>query len=202
MITDLISLPRLIELFGESNYSRRNLEEQLISAIDVVDPNILSKNCCKQTVCYTFKFDPATVAFIVMLLSLFEITKFKIDELEPPRPTINNDKLKLAIHAREQELREQSLSSMAAATPLTLKKRDTPGGRRSRLNSTSPPSAIFKPKQEESVVEKKSAPELYCKIKVSGKSLTVELVKTIIETVQFAFTKVNQNLDPTPRPAP
>jgi len=25
MITDIISLPRLVELFGESHYSRRNL---------------------------------------------------------------------------------------------------------------------------------------------------------------------------------
>lgn len=31
-----------------------------------------------------------------MLLSLFEIKKLKIDELDPPRPMLNNDKLKLA----------------------------------------------------------------------------------------------------------
>ena len=47
LITDIISFPRLIELFGESNFSRRNLEEQLISAIDVVDPDVLAKNCRK-----------------------------------------------------------------------------------------------------------------------------------------------------------
>jgi hypothetical protein len=47
MITDIISLPRLVELFGESQYSRRNLEERLISAIDVVNPSVLDNNCRK-----------------------------------------------------------------------------------------------------------------------------------------------------------
>ena len=96
MITDIISLPRLVELFGESHYSRRNLEERLISEIDVVDPNVLNNNCRKQTVSYIFKFDPTTIAFTVMLLSLFEIKKLKIDELEQTRPVLNNDKLKMA----------------------------------------------------------------------------------------------------------
>ena len=110
MITDIISLPRLVELFGESQYSRRNLEERLISAIDVVNPSVLDNNCRKQTVSYTFKFDPTTIAFTVMLLSLFEIKKLKIDELEPPRPMLNNDKLKLASYQQEQELKERQRS--------------------------------------------------------------------------------------------
>jgi hypothetical protein len=49
-----------------------------------------------------------------MLLNLFEITKLRIDELEPPRPIINNDKIKLAMHAKEQERKEQSISTFSA----------------------------------------------------------------------------------------
>ena len=119
MITDIISLPRLVELFGESQYSRRNLEERLISEIDVVDPNVLSNNCRKQTVSYIFKFDPTTIAFTVMLLSLFEIKKLKIDELEQTRPMLNNDKLKMTLYAIDQENKDQNRSKSNVSTDKT-----------------------------------------------------------------------------------
>jgi len=54
-----------------------------------------------------------------MLLSLFEIKKLKIDELEQTRPTLNNDKLKMAMYAIDQEKKEQNRSKSNLSTDKT-----------------------------------------------------------------------------------
>ena len=54
-----------------------------------------------------------------MLLSLFEIKKLKIDELEQTRPVLNNDKLKMALYAIDQENKEHNRSKSNLSTDKT-----------------------------------------------------------------------------------
>lgn len=74
-ITDILSLPRLMELFSESKISRKKLELHLIDQIDITNPDVIEKNVKSKSNSYVFKFDPSTIAFIVMVMSNFHIDK-------------------------------------------------------------------------------------------------------------------------------
>lgn len=64
----------------------------------------------------------------------------------------------------------------------------------------SPDTAQLKLNKEESSPDKKNAPDLYCKVCVSGKNLTVEIIEAIVDSVHSAFYKANSSMDPLPKP--